>query len=222
MIDDCNWALAEVVAIFKEFASQNELELKSDLLEHREHKVRVETRLFYERKDISMVALSTEEASELTEVFETDNCQVMDAGAAILGHAKLVENCTDMKKGDNEHPTIQQFFCTRFWSTKRRSLIPCGGAIGRKKRGLIHSKYLNKSLLSRNTLTEYDSSSLDWKDSMINLIGNLTLKESGKALLVGRENEISNLLTFFRAAFREDPTNETFKSSLFLAGPPGV
>jgi len=222
---DCNWALAEVVAIFKEFVSQNELEreLKLDLSEHREHKVRVETRLFYERKDMSMVALSTEEETELTEVFETDVTQVMeDAGAAILGHAKLVENSTDMKRDDNEHPTIQQFFCTRFWSTKRRSLIPCGGAIGRKKRGLIHSKYLNKSLLSRNILTEYDSISPNWKNSMINLIGNLTLKESGKALLVGRENEISNLLTFFRAAFREDPTNESFKSSLFLAGPPGV
>ena len=37
----------------------------------------------------SMVALSTEEETELTEVFETDNCQVMDAGAAILGHPNL-------------------------------------------------------------------------------------------------------------------------------------
>ena len=234
---DCNWALAEIISIFEEFTSQEELELELghehnlDPKDHRKPKIKVEIRWFYERQDISMVASSSaEETSELVEVYETDHCQVMDACTAILGgYAKLVENFREMKKDDNEDPNTQHFVCTKFWSTKRRSLIPCSGAIGRKKRGLIHSKYLNKSSSSRKAFTEYDNISSNWKDSMINLIGKLTLKdasknayEGGEALLVGREKEISNLLTFFRAAFSKDPTNESFKSSLFLAGPPGV
>ena len=63
---------------------------------------------------------------------------------------------------------------------------------------------------------------------MANLICKLSLKdasknayESGKAL-VGREKELSQLLSFFRAAFREDHRSEGYKSSMFLAGPPGV
>jgi len=87
---------------------------------------------------------------------------------------------------------------------------------------------LSKPSSSRNDLAEFNSNSTNWKDSMANLICKLSLKdasknayESGKAL-VGREKELSQLLSFFRAAFREDHRSEGYKSSMFLAGPPGV
>jgi len=132
-------------------------------------------------------------------------------------------------KGRSEN----HFLCTRFWSTKRRSLIPCSGQNGRIRRGLIHSTLgleqdLDELQLFGKDPNVSNESFTNWRDSMANLISKLTLKdaskdayESGKAL-VGREKELSQLLTFFRAAFLEDHRSEGYKSSMFLAGPPGV
>ena len=94
------------------------------------------------------------------------------------------------------------------------------------------------TLGSENDLTEPSSSindsislnnkSRNWKDSMGNLISKLTLKDASKnayasgEALVGRETEMSQLLSFLRGAFFDDRRSEGYKSSMFLAGPPGV
>ena len=229
---DCNWKVAEVVAIFNEFVSQGELDygVKLHSLKKIKHSVKVEVRWFYQRKDI-MAAPLTEESAKVIEIFETDLCQVLDAGTDIIGYTKLVEKSyiDDSKKIDDESYLLPHFFCERFWSIKRRSLIPCGDATGRKERGLLHSKYLNKALRSRNEMNESRDTSTNWKGSMVKLINKLTLKDasknaynSGKSSLVGRENEISYILNFFRAAFHKEQKNERIKATLFLAGPPGV
>jgi hypothetical protein len=62
---------------------------------------------------------------------------------------------------------------------------------------------------------------------MVNLQRKLTLKDASKLAyekgeaLIGREKELSDLLTFFRAAIRGDPGVGGVKSSLICAGPPG-
>jgi hypothetical protein len=227
---DCNWGVAEVVAIFEEFRSKDELNRKqqSNPKEQRQSNFKIEIRWLYERHDISMSVLSTDDRSELIEVFETDHCQVMDASIAVLDHVQLVENDIDITKG-----AIQYFLCTRFWSTKRRSLIPCSGLKGRIKRGLIYSTLglendLSKTSSFRNDVIPLSSKSKNWKDSMANLICKLTLKDASKnayasgEALVGRETEMSQLLSFLRGAFFEDRRSAGYKSSMFLAGPPGV
>ena len=40
--------------------------------------------------------------------------------------------------------------------------------------------------------------------------------------LIGREKELQKLLSFFRSAIRGDPGSGGVKSSMFIAGPPGV
>eukprot|EP00536_Pseudo-nitzschia_multiseries_P008252 jgi/Psemu1/20052/gm1.20052_g len=228
---DCNWGVAEVVAIFKEFPSRDEFERDRNLdpEESDPNRFQMEIRWLYERRDISMAASSVNESSSFVEVFETDHCQVVDATDSFLDCVKLVEDTTTIKGNSDNH-----FLCTRFWSTKRRSLIPCSGANGRIKRGLIHSTLgLEQDLDESQLFGKQQSGSkivnlANWKDSMANLICKLTLKdaskdvyESGKAL-VGREKELSQLLTFLRAAFLEDHESEGDKSSILLAGPPGV
>lgn len=132
----------------------------------------------------------------------------------------------NQKNGD-----VQYFLCTRFWSTKRRSLIPCSGLSGRIKRGLFYSTLGLEQDLTQTFSFSSDFASLNttnWKDSMSNLICKLTLKdaskdayESGKAL-VGREKELTQLLSFLRGAFFQDHRSAGYKSSMFVAGPPGV
>ena len=225
---DCNWSVAEVVAIFEKFDSKNEFDQKqkSNIVESRQKSLKVEIRWFYERQDISMSVSAEDDQSALIEVFETDHCQVVDADA-VLGHIQLVENTADAK-----HDGIDHFLCKRFWSTKRRTLIPCSGLEGRAKRGMMYSVHGSKDDIDKSLPIQNESASRklseNWKDSMANLVSKLTLKDASKnayakgEALVGRERELSQLLTFLRGAFFEDRKSAGYKSSMFLAGPPGV
>ena len=226
---DCNWSVAEVVAIFEKFESKDELDRinKSNPTESRQKKFKIEIRWLYERRDISMSISTVDDQSELNEVFETDHCQVVDARVAVLGHVQLVENIAHVKNDGMDY-----FLCTRFWSTKRRTLIPCSGLDGRMKRGMIYSTLgseddIKKPLPFKNETT-LNKESENWKDSMANLICKLTLKDASKnaytsgEALVGRERELSQILSFLRGAFFEDRRSAGYKSSMFLAGPPGV
>lgn len=223
---DCNWGIAEVVAVFKEVSSKVKLDQEQQLNsnECRQKSLKIEVRWLYERDDISMSVSFTGDRSELIEVFETDHCQVMEASNTVLDHVQLVENNADVRKGDTEY-----FLCTRFWSTKRRSLIPCSGLNGRIQRGLIYSTLgLNTLSAFKNDVISLNENSKNWKNSMANLISKLTLKDASKdayasgEALVGREREMTQLLAFFRGAFFQDRKSAGYKSSMFLAGPPGV
>jgi hypothetical protein len=227
---DCNWAVAEVVAIFKQYTSKSDLEQdeRLDPSESQFGKFKVEIRWFYERRDISTVPVS-QETSKSQEVFETDHTQIMDAGASLLAPATLVESQKNVN-GQIDGPALT-FFCQRFWSTQRKSLIPCNGLEGRKRRGLIHSKCLPDDYIESSSLGKVASEMISfstWKAAMAEVQRKLTLKDASKhaycggETLVGREKELSDLLTFFRAAIRGDPGVGGVKSSLICAGPPGV
>ena len=131
---------------------------------------------------------------------------------------------------------IQSFVCRRFWSTTRKALIPCGNLGGRQKRGWLYSKVLPEEIqqkattagrVSRDIIIE-ETASLTWTESMARIIGKLTLKDASRGTyedgtsLIGRERELHKLLTFFRAAVRGDAGTGGVKSSMFIAGPPGV
>ena len=227
---DCKWSVGEVVAIFEKFESKDEMELaqESNPKTSRKENLKIEIRWFYERHDISMSVSASENKTELSEVFESDHCQVLDANTAILGHVQLVENAADVKNDGRDC-----FLCTRFWSTKRRTLIPCSGLEGRMKRGMIYSTLGSEDDISdasvlRNGISPSNKNAANWKDSMGNLISKLTLKDASKnayasgEALVGREKELNQLLAFLRGAFFDDRRSMGYKSSMFLAGPPGV
>jgi len=227
---DCNWSIVEVVAIFEDFSSKEDLDQKSRERPSadRQESFKIEIRWFYDRHEISGSISLAKDESELTEVFETDHCQILIASNAILDHIQLVENASDVT-GD----ITQCFLCTRFWSTKRRSLIPCNGLKGRIKRGMMYSTLGSEHDLNGSSSSKTDSippSNIpgNWKESMANLICKLTLKDASRNAytkgdaLVGREKEMSQILAFLRGAFFEDRKSAGYKSSMFLAGPPGV
>lgn len=231
---DCHWGVAEVLAIFKSLSSREALDqfLKPETNSH-DNKYDIEIRWFYERQDISMASnlCHLEDPGELVEVFETDHVQTMDAGTSVLAHAKLVES--DTIDVENSDPKKLSFVCKRFWSTQRRSLIPCSGLDGRERRSMMYSKCLPPDLRGissshRNSQHQSVQSIPGWKESMANVIGKLTLKNASRnayeegADLVGREAELEKLISFVESALRGDPGKGGVKSSMFLAGPPGV
>ena len=163
---------------------------------------------------------------------------MIDAAKSILAPAML---CTDSKPTTESENSIdipiQKFVCHRFWSTTRKSLIPCGTLEGRQKRGWVYSKCLPEEMqrksIEADTCSPDDSrlgkcANFTWKDSMTRIISKLTLKDASRGAyergeaLIGREKELNQLLLFFRAAIRGDPGTGGVKSSMFIAGPPGV
>jgi hypothetical protein len=221
---NCNFGVADILTIFEEYETQAELDRESKLepKERRKGKIKIEIRWFYERHDISGASLTRDDHSSCNEVFETDHTQIMDAGNAILALARLIEDQQEINESDNK-----SFVCNRFWSTKRKSLIPCNGLNGRRRRGLLHSKCLPRDFDEQRTSSEVSPEVSNWKVAMVQLQRKLTLKDASKhayekgEALVGREKEVSELLSFFRAAIRGDPGVGGVKSSLICAGPPG-
>jgi hypothetical protein len=225
---DCNWGVADVVAIFKEYGSQSELQGRS--VDQPEGKMRIEIRWFFERQDIS-TSIDTDGSDDeiACEVFETDQTQIVsDPAKFILSTAKLVASKNEVLESDNVDGQ-QVFYCQRFWSTQRKSLIPCSGLEGRTKRGPLYSKCLpsdrSNTELSELGQTESTKTKTSWKDAMADLQQILTLKEASKQAygrgkaLVGRETEMEEILTFFRAAVRGDAGVGGVKSSMICAGP---
>ncbi|KAL3919183.1 MAG: hypothetical protein SGILL_003883, partial [Bacillariaceae sp.] len=221
---DCNWGVADVVAIFKEQSNHSS---KSS------GKMRVEIRWFYERHDISNTVDQNNDDQEgiCGEVFETDQTHiVLDPGNTILSTVKLVASKNEANESKDENGQ-QVFLCSRFWSTKRKSLIPCSGLEGRTKRAPLYSKCLpsddNAQSATRFVSIGSKKVNKSWKEAMAGLQRKLTLKDASKHAyrrgdaLVGRENEMSEILKFFRSAIRGDAGVGGVKSSMICAGPPG-
>jgi ATPase family associated with various cellular activities (AAA) len=226
---ECNWAVADVVAIFVEGTEAMSDSFHSGRTwptHQKEGRIKAEIRWFYERQDFSGV--SADEREDQSEVFETDHTQIVDVGKVILSHASLLDSREKFKLGFEKH----NFVCQRFWSTQRKSLIPCGGLDGRKKRALLYSKCLPTQIIasvspSRNESRQMNSF-VGWKDAMVRLQQKLMLKDAskyaydGENSLVGRQKEISELLAFFRSAIRAESSTGELKSAMIVAGPPGV
>lgn len=188
----------------------------------------MELRWFYSREDLR--GLSGNAVTSISnEVFETDDVFELNDLTTILAPANLY--------ADPEHPPpeqtfndapVQNFICRRFWSINRKSLVPCGGLEGRRMRAQLYSKNLPQNIAIPEKESLPVAPNATWRQSIRNVLTNLSLKEASRGVyergdaLVGRETELSLLLSFFRAAIRGEPGPGGVRSSIFLAGPPGV
>jgi hypothetical protein len=167
------------------------------------------------------------------EVFETDHVQVVD-GVNLLTPAQLLDDSASSFL-EETNGIVHTFVCRRFWSTTRKALIPCGTLKARQQRGWIYSRELpmeaqkkySKNVSFQTIITTDNDHELSWKDRMDRAISKLTLQDASKGVyergepLIGREKELYQLLTFFRAAIRGEAGQGGVRSSMFIGGPPG-
>jgi hypothetical protein len=230
--------VVEIVSIWKRSPSTDELEKELHSVGGTSGKIFVEIRWFYEQCEIVGFHQkgSLEDSDEL---FETDHLDVIDASTSILAPANIKSDPESLAESPSiDCSSVQPFFCRRFWSTTRKSLIPCGGQAGRQKRAWLYSKHLTVEMqrkvetpnrpLSIIHQTPATGIKTEWRNSFEHVIRKMTLKEASKGAyergetLVGREKELQQLLSFFRSAIRGEAGPGGLKSSIFLAGPPGV
>lgn len=230
-----HFLVAEIVAAWKQYSSRDDLEkdVHSADNDHSES-LKVEIRWFYERHDV----MGAEADSSYGDVFETDDVMVLDDLTTIIAQAQI---CSDKRRLTQvEQSPSLVFECRRFWSMNRKSLIPCGDLSGREKRARLYSQIIPKGYPATtstdiktvetvsNICQRTSTTEVKWADSVRKIIANLNLKEASKGAysrgetLVGREKELSQLLSFFRAAINGQPGPGGIRSSIFLAGAPGV
>eukprot|EP00980_Cylindrotheca_fusiformis_P003743 scaffold831_cov109-Cylindrotheca_fusiformis.AAC.5 len=235
---DCNWSVGEVVAIWKNFSTLDEMEQDGQVAGPKGNgtqPIDVEVRWLYERHDFQgSYTLTVEPVEDCEEVFESDHVDVIQGGD-ILCPAVICRDPADLEQ-DEEFVGIpvHKYLCRRFWSTTRKSLIACGSHEGRQKRGWLYSRHFpveaQEKFTSMNSPGDVSTKQekLTWQESMDRIIGKLSLQDASKGAyergetLIGREKELDQLLSFFRNAIRGTGGTGGSKSSLFLAGPPGV
>jgi hypothetical protein len=231
------------VAIWKQFENRDDLEKDSHSTDRgNSNDLQVEIRWFYERHDVVGQSGAVSEVNR-DEIFETDDVFILDDLTTILAPASLHSDTNyGQNEGKNSDFPFQNFVCRRFWSTNRKSLIPCGDLSGREKRARMYSQVIPKAYSLASELSIPPSTGAkppvykmfttrtrgDWSESVKRIIAKLNLKEASKGAydrgetLIGREKELSQLLSFFRAAIRGQPGPGGIRSSIFLAGAPGV
>lgn len=222
--------MAEIVAIWKSFETRTEMDEEAHSPSD-DNAPYAEIRWFYERHDLAgQPGVGTKVGSN--EVFETDDVTVLEDLSAILAPAQLKSDpAAQDSNADDEFGPVQTFVCHRFWHTNRKSLMPCGDLGGREKRARLYSQVLPKSYPATSQVAEAprkQTPALGWTESVKRIIATLNLKEASKGvynhgdIMIGREKEMSQLLSFFRAAITGQPGPGGIRSSIFLAGAPGV
>lgn len=236
--------VAEVICMWKQYDSEEDLEESSSRsflsATDKNSTLKMEIRWFSRRAE--MMPASDDACSPcFEEIFETDETEIVDESRllsqAVLHGDPNADVANSQGTNSNGMP-IQEFYCGKFWSVQRRSLIPCGGIRGMTKRGRLYSKCLTESMFPALSETSCDvadeNTSPDfalesqWQKDFESVIKRLTLKDSSSTSyihgdgLVGREQEIAKMLTFLRAAIRGDAMTGDVKTSIFLAGPPGT
>lgn len=233
-----------MVCIWEEFSSADEQRKSQDLYSTSGNEtriVKVEIRWFYEQTHLAGFAPSNTTIPS-GEVFETDHVDTIDPIESLLMPAMLLSP-DDWPHRQPEMfggMPVPQFVCSRFWSTTRKSLVPCGDLSSRKGRGRLYSKVLPEvSTTAKSTNQRRSSndvakpspmgqSSLAWKSSVRRIINKFSLKDASKgvyqgdAVLVQREKEYDRLCRFLRTAIMGEAGPGGAKSSMLLAGPPGV
>jgi hypothetical protein len=223
------WAVGEIVTIFKCRVSG---------------RIKLEIRWIYRAYELPGCTKSDTQSTGLDhcceEIFESDHYTEV-APSSILAPADLrcVPSSAREANTFRGMPFVK-FFCKRFWSTRRKSLVPIGGPAERIKRGRTYSNRIGTdvalkaslertvpsariedSLLENPSSTEFTS----WEDAFKSVIKKLSLTEASKeayadgSVLIGREKQRRQIKSFLRAAITGDADGN--KSSLFVAGPPG-
>lgn len=200
--------------------------------------LRVEIRWLYERHELQRDrTVETGSPEDYEEVFESDHVDIVQ-GEDILCLAKLFSDSAKFCKPESfRGMPVNQYVCRRFWSTKRKSLIPCGKLEGRQERGWLYSRNFPQEAQDKFSAMQVqgnrkgareESGVHTWHENMNRVISKLTLLDASTGAyergegLIGREKQLHELLSFFRAAIRGTAGTGGVKSSLFLAGSPGV
>lgn len=232
--------VGEVVAIWKTFSSLDEMEKDRQVGGANGNgtpPVEVEIRWMYERHDFQgSGTLTLESSEEVEEVFESDHVDVIQGGDILRPATVRADPKMFVQNEKFLGIPVHKYICRRFWSTTRKSLIPCGNLEGRQNRGWLYSRNFppevqtkfSNLLMSPAATSNKSQTKMTWKEAMDRIIGKLSLQDASKGAyekgetMIGREKELDQLLAFFRDAMRGTAGTGGSKSSLFLAGPPGV
>ena len=240
-----HWWCAEVVAIYRDFETRKEtMDLKTTATTAHSKvygKYFLELRWLYRQEDIPGFPATKRGEEELTEVFETDDVESFFA-TTLLGPAKLYSDPAipeNMQMTQNGMP-LANFFCQRFWSVHRRTLLPIGSSDNRLQRSMMYSKFMKRRSAARNSYdsrlnpNEMDvdgSEDGNWKARFDSTISKLTLSDASlsedKTGVIGRNSEQDQIRKFLRHAINgvnnstETIGNQNKNSfALFIGGPP--
>ena len=232
---DVDWAVAEVLTIWKNHDSKNEMTKfsKKSQLENEED-ITLEIRWLWRKNELPGRDKSAKNAdnaiedAEYEEVFETDSIDECEA-TSLLAPAKLHATPKKGLSTTQQGMPVIGMYCRRFWSIHRRSLMPCGGLDGRKERGRMHSRYLGKDGVLLAALKKFEGSMQrqqgvprpvdavhqpeGWKREFTNAIKKLGLVEASEDArirgvhLIGRDKEQERIMTFLRSTICGE-TNE--------------
>lgn len=201
--------------------------------------VQLEVRWLYRKKEIpgfGNAAKLLADSERLEELIESDHVDDIVATSLLAPAALHADPTRPYASRFQTGMPVIDFFCRRFFSVIRRSLVPCGGLDGRLTRGKSHSKYIREDAVLRELLgspkeskrkiadgSVESSDPLKREEAFLNVIKKLSLtdasKESSESVMVGREKEQKTIQSFLKAAIRGG-AEET--GSMFVAGPPGV
>jgi hypothetical protein len=239
-----NNSVAEVLCIWRLERDEDEVEddnTEEETLEGK-YDVKMEVRWYYRTREVP--GFNGENSDSLTgsseiyeEILETDHTQDVPASALL---APVLLHSSPTRSAPSKFcigMPVLEFFCRRFFSIIRRSLLPCGGLEGRETRGKFHSRYIREDAVlreligpssntqqQRRTALPSRSGRLQWNEAFSSVIQKLSLtdasKESSESVMIGREMEQENILSFLRDAIRGGSAETN--SSMFVAGPPGV
>ncbi len=252
------WWCADIVAIYSDLEEDEAKELKKVIGKNLDPSLKgdqyihygdfqVEVRWLYKMEDIpgfNMTRVDRDRSisNGLKELFETDD--VDDIGAdTILGPCSIHSNPSPELQLDhhsNGMPLVH-FYCQRFWSLHRRTLVPSGTLENRAQRGMLYSKYLNRGTQARAAFRALQRSdddptdnnkTSDWNHRFRSTISKLTLAEASHDVtsseVIGRDEQKDQIKSFLASAIHkvngteltiEDTAKSTF--CLFVGGPPG-
>ncbi|GAX09731.1 origin recognition complex subunit 1 [Fistulifera solaris] len=222
LADEIKWAVAELVAIIKRSPSEDKL--KSVIV--------FEIRWLYRASEIKGVDTERDPTwHTLEEVLESDHYDEISP-CNLLAPVELVSTAKVSEAKYLLGMPVIQFHCRRFWSPRRRSLIPISDLNGRIRRARIHSKYSKE--LDLLYTTKHEGGSLlsfnangDWKESFRSVIKKLSLTDASiegferSTALIGRQYEQNAIKSFLRDSILGQ-NQDNFRASFFVAGPPGV
>jgi len=264
------WSPAEIVSLFKRYPRRKCLELRSTLdgtnnseattdakvdalfdtkdegSDHGEE-IMMEVRWFYRTGEVP-VSKQDNEVSDYEEVFETDHIDTCSTMCLLSPFHLLSDDTNSLERRNLPRLSRSQpddmphviFECRRFWSVRRRALVPVGAASNRIARGRLHSREIQRSYAFQNALLELDqkegrrlelpqimpehlvqgqSSQQSLMDAASTFIlSNCATDAHQKGFaLRGRETEQRRISNFVRAALRSQ--NGKTSSTLFCAGP---
>ncbi|GAX19621.1 origin recognition complex subunit 1 [Fistulifera solaris] len=226
LADEIKWAVAELVAIIK----------RRSLADNMKYEIVFEIRWLYRASELKGIDTERDPTwNAVEEVLESDHYDEISP-CNILAPVELVSTAKVSEAKYLFGMPVIQFHCRRFWSPRRRSLIPIGDLSGRIGRARIHSKYSKELNFLSTTSNEnqMQSSSLlpsntngDWKESFRSVIKKLSLTDASiegferSTALIGRQSEQNIIKSFLRNSIIGQ-NQDNFRASYFVAGPPGV